>query len=246
MLSKLTALLLLAAPSYAAESNQGVIALTSDNTVVFRGVVNGSSVATAQVKLAEQINKRGKKPYPLYLVLDTPGGGISAGEDFIQFAKRVRNLQTITIFAASMGSAIVEALPGKRYVTENGVLMFHRAKGSFDGQFEDGEVESELALIKTVVRFMEQRNADRLGLTLADYKSKVINELWAHSKDAVVQGMVDEVVTLDCSMELIESRVHVINEGLFGGTDLMFSGCPLIRSPIPQVKIEPIIEGLPE
>lgn len=221
-------------PSFAGSETPNLILLTPTNTVNMRGAIDFDSVTNAQLELARQVAVRGKKNYKIYLIMDSPGGMIEAGEDFIQFARRIPNVDTVSLFAASMASAIVEALPGKRYALDNSVLMFHRAKGGFKGQFETGEVESQLALAKTMVKHMEQRNADRLKLTLEEYKSLVVNEYWAHGVDIKTQGMVDEITELECSPALVNTRVRMLIGGLFDSATLTFSGCPLIRSPLPE------------
>lgn len=181
------------------------IELSTKNVLVYDAQVDEETTMLAQLILQRMVQDRGTQDYPLYLVLDCPGGAIYAGEQFIQFAKMIPNLHTISIFAASMCSAIVEALPGKRYVTENGVLMFHRAKGRFEGQFEEGEVEAQLALWKTIVRGMEQRNSDRIGIPLEKYKLNVANEWWLWGKQCVKEGAADAVVDIKCTDELIEA-----------------------------------------
>lgn len=213
-----------------AKSDQ--LLLTPENTVVFRGEVEAELVQTTQLKLVDLAIKRAGQDYPLYLVMDSPGGGIYIGEQFIQFAKTIPNLKTVTIFAASMASAIVEGLPGERLITENGVLMFHRAKGSFEGQFEEGEVESELALWKTIVRSMEQRNADRMQICLKDYKDQVKDELWIYGKENVEKHAADMLVDVVCSNELIKLEETQSVETMFANLDVVYSGCPLLRAPI--------------
>lgn len=210
-----------------------IINLTTQNTINFRGVVDDSSVITAQLKLAELAKARGKANYTIYLVLDSPGGSLVAGDSFIQFAKTIPNVQTITLFAASMAAGIVEALPGKRNIAENGILMFHRARAGFQGQFEMGEVESQLALAKALVLSMENVNAARLGLSLADYKVKVMIEYWLYGAGAVKDNAADTLINIVCSSELIDARELVVTRELFGQQELaQFSSCPLLRSPI--------------
>lgn len=206
------------------------IELTPDNIVVFRNEVSDDSVSKAQLDLAKKVAKRGTKTYTIYLVLDTPGGSISAGLNFIEFAKTVPNLETVTLFAASMGSAIVEALPGKRNIIDSGILMFHRAAGGVSGQFEDGELESRLAFYKKWVRNMENVNANRLNITLDAYKAKVKDEYWVSGKDAVTDKAADEVVSIVCSESLLDT--HTTETFVFMGMfeiQVKFNGCPLIK-----------------
>lgn len=212
------------------DAGPDIINLDLNNTVNFRGVVDSVSVTKAILELSELDTLRGSKDYPLYLVLDTPGGSIEDGNDFIQFAKTIKNLHTVSIFAASMGSAIVEALPGDRFITQNGTLMFHRARGGFRGQFNDGEVEQQLAFWKSVVTSMEQENANRMGISLEDYKQKVVNEWWIYGKDAVNQNAADKVVSLKCSKELIEAEEVVPVQLFVFSVDAIYSKCPLLRN----------------
>ncbi len=212
-------------------SYAGTIFLNASNTVVFRGVVDSQTVLTASLDLVAKDLKRGTDNYPIYLVLDSPGGSIDDGEDFIAFAKTFKNVQTISIFAASMASAIVEALPGKRLVTENGILMFHRAKGGVSGQFETGELESRLAFYKDIVRGMEQRNANRMSMSLESYKAKVKDEFWLVAKEAVAQKAADAIVDVKCSQELIDAKTVGFVQVFIFEIKVEYSGCPLLRTP---------------
>jgi ATP-dependent protease ClpP protease subunit len=198
------------------------ILLTPENTVNFRGNVNDSSVLTAQESLARLDALRGDQNYPIYLVLDSGGGSIGAGLAFIEFAKTINNLHTINLYAASMASAIQQALPGTRYGTSYTISMFHRPKGSFQGQFGDGEVESSLKLSKDIVAILEEQNSSRMQMSLADYKQKVINEYWLVGKDNLTYHAVDVIETLKCSTDLLKLTEDIGIE--------RFNKCPLFRT----------------
>lgn len=213
-------------------SNAATTVLTPENTVSIRGEVSAMSMAQAMDDLLSQDLKRGDKQYTIYLVIDSPGGSIDAGEMFIQYAKTVKNLKTVTIFAASMGSAIVEALSGERLITENGVLMFHRAAAGLQGQFETGEIESRLQFYKDIVIGMEKRNSSRVGLSLADYKSKVVNEWWVVGAANISAKTADTLTTVVCNKELLQSRSEKILRTFFGALKVKFNDCPLMRVPI--------------
>lgn len=214
------------------------LVLTTQNTVTYRGPVNGESATTAMLQLQAAVKARGKATYPIYLVLDSPGGSIMAGSMFIDFVRLLPNVHTVTMFSASMAAGIVEALPGKRYITKNGILMFHRARGGFEGQFNEGELESQLRLWKAIVTAMEQVNADRCSMPLSEYKDKVVNEWWMYGQEAVDQKAADEAVDLVCTQELLNSRSTLVIDGIFGSFKLSFSGCPLIRVPLPELPEE--------
>lgn len=214
-------------------SASATINLTTKNTALFKGEVNEDSTNLAANKLMKLVQQRGKQNYPIYLVMDSPGGSIDAGEDFIQLVKTIPNLHTITMFAASMASAIVQALPGTRYTVENGVYMYHRAKGQVGGQFETGELETRLALYKNIVRQMERRNANRLRMSLSVYKKKVKDEMWHYGYDAVIQNSADEVVDITCSKQLLEaSDTMLLDLGLLQ-IKVSYSSCPLLKGMAP-------------
>lgn len=210
------------------------IELSSSNAVVYRGAVTDSSASSVMLKLMQLNKKRAAQNYPIYLVLDSPGGSIESGNMVIEYLRTLKNVHTVTIFSASMAAGIVEANPGKRYITAGGILMFHRAAGRFEGQFEEGELESQLRLWKLIVRTMEQDNADRMGLSLADYKAKVVNEWWMYGKEAVEQKAADELATVTCTQELLDKRESVIESFLFFSKRSSYSGCPLLRAPLPN------------
>lgn len=235
MFLKILVAALVSFPSFASEERRA-LQLNTNNTVVIRGTIDFESTTMAQLRLAELVAIRGNKQYIIYVVLDSPGGIIETGEDFIQFAKRVPNVETISIFAASMAAAITEAMPGKRYALDSSILMFHRAKGGFKGQFETGEVEAELALSKAIALRMEKRNAKRLGISLEEYKAKVVNEYWLYGEAAIEGKAVDEIVDIECSRQLIDTRELVIMENMFGVSEFTFSGCPLFRNPLREKK----------
>lgn len=222
------ALCLLLAPGVHARTVQ----LTTANTITLRGVIDGDSVLAVEQKVAQAQKDRLLSLIPLYLVIDSPGGSIDAGLSLIEFLKTVPNLNTISIFSASMASGIVEALPGQRLVLKSGVLKFHRAKGAFEGQFNYGEVESRLKMAKAIVDILETTNAGRMGLSVDAYRDKVKDEWWMIGQQAVVEKSADEQVDIVCSQPLIAATESATESFLFMQSKVTFSRCPLLRSPI--------------
>lgn len=208
------------------------VMLNSDNTIILRGVVDNASVLETMLELAAKSVKRGSDNYTLYLVLDSPGGSIAAGMDLIRFAKSIKNLKTISIFAASMASAIVEALPGERLAVEDATLMFHRASGRFGGTFGEGEVESQLKYAKSLVTKLETVNASRMKLSLKTYRKMVKDELWLFGNDNLTNNTVDKIVNVECTKELTDKRIKSVVRVIIFDVDVEHSGCPLIREPI--------------
>lgn len=195
------------------------IELTSFNHIVLDTDVNPESVRQMKMDLAAIAKKRGNAKYPLYIVLKSPGGSIYHGLSFIAYAKQFKNVHTIGIFAASMAHGFIQHLPGTRYIVENTQLMAHRARGSFSGQFEDGEVEEQLRHWKNVVRHMETVNARRIGISLKEYKARVKDEWWCFGKECVEVGHADRLASVSCSEELLKVVEKVV-QVKFGGIPL--------------------------
>lgn len=211
-------------------ASKGIINLNPNNTATLRGEVNESSVREIELKIVELNQIRGDKQYPIYLVLDTPGGEVDSGLSLIEFLKSIRDLNTITLFAASMGSAIQQGVKGTRYGTETQISMFHRARGTISGYFEDGEMESRLKMAKDIVRGMEKNNASRIGISLEEYKKKVKDEWWIVGDSAIKEHVLDEVVDIHCSNSLVEKKEYAEVQVFIFSMKVEYSSCPLIRS----------------
>lgn len=214
-------------------SDLKVLNLTPSNTVLIRGEVSPLSVTQAMLDISRLVVERGESDYPIYLVLDSPGGSVLHGEMLINYLSTIPNIHSVTIFSASMAQHIAQSVAGKRYVTISGTFMDHRASGQFRGQFGEGEVESRLAWIKAIVKVVSERTAARLGISLEEYNAKIVNEWWNVGSDALNSGHADEVVTIVCDQALIDSRVSSTVFTIFGPESQIFSGCPLFGEPIP-------------
>lgn len=212
------------------------VLLTEQNTVNLRGVIDSQSTTRVMLELARLDTLRGSKDYPIYLVLNSPGGSVQDGLTFIQYTKTIKNLKTITIFAASMASAIAQHLPAERLITENGTMMFHRARGGFEGQFNDGEVEQQLNFWKSIINDMEEKSASRMGMTLKEYKEKVRDEYWIYGKNNLEQNAADRLVTIKCSEKLLKEREIGEVQVFIFSAEAEFSKCPLIEAPLKLLK----------
>ena len=147
------------------------ITLTKNNHVLFKGVVNAESVGKASRDLLK-LSFKTKPGDTLYLVLDSPGGSVYDGLNFVQlFATVPRNVSCIALRAHSMAHHFLQACPGKRYGVANMASMAHRASGGFFGTFNKGAVERQLELWTGIVQSMEKVNAKRKGLSIKKYQT---------------------------------------------------------------------------
>lgn len=214
-----------------------IITLDKRNTVVFREIVSSKSVSLLMQKLMKLSNAL-KKSDVIYLVLDTPGGKVTAGNRLIDFAKSLpQKVQTLSLFAASMGFHIAQNLD-TRMVLPSSTLMSHRIQIAGLGGQVPGEAVKRLERILRLAEIMDKRVAKRMRLTLRDYKKLIRDELWIAGHDAVVERAADKLVLARCAANLSDTYSQDINI-LFIKGKVYYSSCPLIPSPI-KLDIEKI------
>lgn len=210
------------------------IVLTKDNTVVLNEEINRSSVG----KLMRQLNKldsKLKSTYPIYLFLYTPGGSLRDGLELIEAIRGLnRPVHTITLFAASMGFQIVQNL-GNRYIMKFGVLMSHKARGIFKGEFGGGisQLDSRIGLWSRMMDLLDKQTVLRTKgkQTLKSYRAAYTPELWLHGIEAVKQGYAYKVVKVKCGASLQGNHKTIIDKRLFK-VEVTLSNCPSNQNPI--------------
>jgi len=205
------------------------IELNENNTINFNQAFDASFVAYKQLEAIntcfENIGK------DIYITLYTPGGSISAGQLFFDTLNALPcTFHTITIFSASMGYQTVQNL-GKRFILPSGILMSHRASISGLSGELGGELDSIMDLLKKNVKEMETVAANRVGITLEEYRSAISDELWMTGPQAVKMNHADEVVLVKCDNSLMGSRIVDVQTFL-GTLEVEFSDCPLITAPL--------------
>jgi ATP-dependent Clp protease protease subunit len=213
-----------------------VVVLTDSNTVVLTGVIEGESVAKVIVKVKElnQLHFVGSKP--IYLFLNTPGGEIQTGLEMLEALHgSKRPVNTVTLFAASMGFQTVQNL-GERLILKNGVMMSHRAAGRFEGYFGGpfpSQVEGRYRFWLSRLDGMDKQTVSRTNgkQTLESYQKAYADELWLTGGQSVNGGYSDRVVTARCDSSLDGVTTHSLD---FLGVQISYDldNCPLNTSPM--------------
>lgn len=219
------------------------IILTSDNTLILNDAIMGSSVSDIiqKLKILDKPTIVGKflKPDPIYLILQTPGGDVSAGLEMIEALKGLnRPVHTITMFAASMGFQTVQQL-GTRYIFKSGTLMSHRARGEFSGEFggvKPSQTSSRIGFWEQKIKEMDEKTVERTNgkQTLKSYTEAYRPELWLTGTQAVEQGYADEIITVKCDSTLNGATTKDASEMNPFMSNMVYdiSNCPLNTNPI--------------
>lgn len=200
--------------------------LREANTVTFRNEVNAKTVAALQ---KEMLAKDKKLPpgEPIYLVLDTPGGSIPDGFHLVSTVQGMTHeVKTITIYAASMGFYLAQAL-GERLVLTSGTYMAHRARVGGIGGEVGGNFETRVNSILELVTLMEKTNAKRLGVDLDTYKANTRDEYYVIGEEAIAQGVADNIAAITCDKSLDGVSKEEFAYGFFTVV-VTYSKCPAI------------------
>lgn len=210
------------------------LVLSGDNTLVLNSSFRGPSISKLMEE-ASEMDANLKSGYPIYLFMYTPGGSIQAGLELIEFLGGLnRPIHTVTLFSASMGFQTVQHL-GQRYIMKYGVLMSHKARGSFYGEFGGGisQLDSRYQLWVRRMMLMDLQTVKRTKKkqTYKSYTTAYTPELWLNGQEAVDKGYADEVVTIKCDISLRGFKEKTERYGFFG-IKIKWSKCPLKTSPV--------------
>lgn len=206
-----------------------VIELTPDNEVAILTPIDEDTASAALDKLLK-LSARLKPSDPIYLVLNTPGGSVQAGLQFVDAVQALpQKVHTITIFAASMGFHIAQYL-GDRLITPSGTLMSHRMRGGVEGQIP-GELNVRANMVLDLADDEDSVAARRMGLDLAAYRTLIQDEYWVGPRKAIQDHAADRVVLVRCSPELSKGTDELDIMTPFGNVHVTYPGCPNVATP---------------
>lgn len=139
----------------------------------------------------------------IILLIDSPGGSVSAGMKIIDFMNASPNhIRTVAVgMAASMGALILASgTPGKRCCTANSEVMIHQPLGGGQGAVSDVEIFTKrLKETKERIRNMVSQMTGQSAKAVARHMDR---DTWFSPKTACQFGLVDRVI--DCLPNLFE------------------------------------------
>lgn len=206
------------------------INLNSENTVTLRGPVTSQSIDKA-VKDIKALNSIENNNSPIYLILNTPGGSVSAGIELMNYMNTVRRpVHVVVNFAASMGFHILQSSE-VRYITQYGTIMSHRINGGIEGDIPQ-QVQSRLNHAADLGKQMDKQVISRTQgkYTLQQYQDLIRDEYWSVGETAIEDKFADEIATLKCDSSLDGTETVVLNS-MFFTAELEFNKCPILNTP---------------
>jgi len=215
------------------------ITLNADNTVTLRGDIDLGSIISVQTAILTLKSKQVHNPNDdIYLVIDSGGGVIDYGEALGSFIREDKHIVPIVLRAASEAAFLFVTSP-RRLIVEDAILMFHRAAVTLKGQFNKGELESELDFLVRENILQNERIAKSLGISVEEYQNKVKDEWYlVGSKDILKNKAADKVVHVSCDRALLDRKEMGVITVNGKRIQAMFSGCPLVRLPL-VIKADP-------
>jgi ATP-dependent protease ClpP protease subunit len=192
------------------------ILLTPDNHVVLNGEINPPSAEIYSVVI--------KQPKVKYLVINSPGGYLFSGYKIAEAIKQRPDLVCISVKAQSMAAYLLQACK-TRYSLPDTNILIHRMRVLLEGNFSEPELRSLAEELKKDEDVFFNYQAKRIGLSLTTIRY-LANKPWVtkSGKDAERLGLVDGVVTLSCTSDLMTMYTPSFN----GYTMTLVPACPSV------------------
>lgn len=213
--------------------------LTLDNTVTLKGEVNDESVGESILRLeaAGQKSNGG----PVYFVIDSNGGSVIAGISLKSYLLTTNHkIECVAKTAISMAFVTLQACP-TRHAMVDSILMQHVM--SFSASGREPNVVTLVNFIKRIALVMDQDQAERVGLSLEEFRNLTVRDWWSFGTEALDNKVVDDIAEFRCSPDLYTKTIVKTAETNFGSVKATFSACPLVGVPISaEMKLRPGVQ----
>ena len=122
---------------------------------------------------------------------------MSAGFALINVMQKVKS-KIITIVnseACSMASMIAIA-GNERWITPNGVIMFHDMAGGIGGDYSL-KVKDRAIFLEKYYKLLENHMKKHTKLSIKEIRKARIGELWLFADECLKKGVVDKIIKND-------------------------------------------------
>lgn len=159
--------------------------------VIFIDNEINSDLATTIVSQMMFLNEQSSDD--IYLLIDSPGGAVSAGYriyDYIKYACRCDVVTVANGMAASMGAFLLAAgTKGKRYATQNSEIMIHQPLSGTQGQAT--EMIIAVNRILKIKKKLTKTLAEACGKDFDTVSEDMERDYWMNTKEAKEYGIID-------------------------------------------------------
>jgi len=221
--SKLICIILLLASCI---TNAREIELTRRNSYLLSGPINGMTMAIHTATIAAMSASTADE---VYVLVYSPGGAVQPVLFAEPVLKGLKNVSTVTIMAASMGAAIVQVLPGRRYIVQRGQMLFHRIRFDFEGEVTLDTVDKMREFLQADDKVVNHMCHNRLLIPYSQYVSNITNKNWIlDAREALQAGAVDEIIVAKCNDALKALNVQVPTYNEYMGIPVSRNICDLL------------------
>lgn len=215
---------LLLASLFVSVSARKQILLTTTNSLMIKGPINGKTAT----EFIYDLSKRKSKD-SLYVYIDTPGGSVEEGNKIVSEMLK-HNVSCVAERAYSMGFILLQACH-KRYITEFGRLMQHQI--SYGVADEKAKIESYVKFVEQIENKLTRLQSGRINISENEFSRRTYNDWWLVGENAVAENCADELADVTCSPKL--TRENVTRSTMF--FTAVYSKCPLVSG---HIAMEPI------
>lgn len=201
LLLALPLLLLTCAPTSISKSyvlSSGAEAVIPNRAVYFEGEVTDESMALLANAIDAEHAKGSKN---IMLVLNSPGGSVDAGFNFIMAVEKFKRGNQVEFtcvvdgMAASMMAVIFEAVCDTRLMTKRSMLLFHGARIGPNGGGTQEILEENAEIIRVINEMMAAMVAPRMGMSEEAFLYRIKGRDWSLSwRDAIRAKAIDGTI----------------------------------------------------
>lgn len=207
----------------ARKSLGSTIVLDKGNHLSLVGPVDGKSAAA----LAQSILTAKEDQI---LVINSPGGSVFAGLQVVEALQSTKvKVTCVAKMAVSMAFVIFQACH-ERVVMPHSIVMQHVASYSLEGREPNNYTFARF--LHTLVEEMDSEQAQRIGLSLDDFRAKTVKDWWMVGNEAVEANVADRFARAECTPELSAATKNEIYQIFIFEVKIKTSGCPLMSGPL--------------
>ena len=159
-------------------------------------------------EIARLITETAKKGSPIYLLIDSPGGSVITGASVVSAIEAAQvPVYTVCLQLCASMAAIIHQYGSQRLMVDRSFLMFHNARGGFEGSFP--QILSQFNTINRFVTKMLVYIAKRSNQQPKAFLDKLASEVWIDAEDSLAGHYSDETV------EVLYDEASAVNPPTF-------------------------------